>query len=57
LIAKASYWQRAALIVGGIGLIDPGVVTDILGAGIAAIVIATQVITRRTARETIKAAE
>jgi TRAP transporter 4TM/12TM fusion protein len=42
LLTAANWWQRAALIVGGLLLIDPGLVTDIIGAMIAITVIASQ---------------
>jgi TRAP transporter 4TM/12TM fusion protein len=41
-ITAASPWQRALLIAGGLLLIDPTVVTDVIGAAIAAAVAATQ---------------
>jgi TRAP-type uncharacterized transport system fused permease subunit len=41
-ITAASPWQRALLIAGGLLLIDPTVVTDVIGATIAAAVAATQ---------------
>jgi TRAP transporter 4TM/12TM fusion protein len=47
LITPARYWQRAVLIVAGLLLIDPGLVTDIIGAFLAAAVIATQIIEKR----------
>ena len=40
LLAAASLWQRALLIAGGVLLIDPGLVTDIIGAGLVAVVAA-----------------
>jgi TRAP transporter 4TM/12TM fusion protein len=50
-LGPALLWQRALLLVGGLGLIDPGVTTDIVGAGAAVIVAASQLVARRTARE------
>jgi TRAP transporter 4TM/12TM fusion protein len=41
-LTATSNWQRAALICGGLLLIDPGLVTDLIGAGIVAVVIAVQ---------------
>jgi TRAP transporter 4TM/12TM fusion protein len=41
-ITAASGWQRMLLIAGGLLLIDPGLVTDIVGACIALVVIAVQ---------------
>jgi TRAP-type uncharacterized transport system fused permease subunit len=46
-LTAANPWQRALLIAGGLLLIDPGLVTDIIGAGIAAIVIGVQWLERR----------
>lgn len=41
-ITAANGWQRALLIAGGLLLIDPGLVTDLIGAAIALVVIALQ---------------
>jgi TRAP-type uncharacterized transport system fused permease subunit len=49
-ITAASYWQRALLTAGGICLVFPGVWTDLAGAGLAGIVIVTQLLERRAAR-------
>jgi len=57
LLTHSTYWQSAALVVAGLLLIDPGLITDLIGAVLAAIVIATQWLARRTARETVKAVE
>jgi TRAP transporter 4TM/12TM fusion protein len=51
-LAKASYWQRALLLGGGLMLIDPNWVTDLTGALILAVVIGTQLASRRWERET-----
>jgi TRAP-type uncharacterized transport system fused permease subunit len=48
-VTATSHWQRALLIAGGLLLIDPGLVTDIAGAGIAIFVAATQIAGRRAA--------
>jgi TRAP transporter 4TM/12TM fusion protein len=42
LLTAANGWQRALLVAGGLLLIDPGLITDIIGAVIALIVIAVQ---------------
>jgi len=55
-VTATTLWQRAALIVGGLLLIDPGLVTDILGAGIAAVVIGSQLLARRAAQSPVKTA-
>ncbi|MPZ37803.1 MAG: TRAP transporter fused permease subunit [Rhizobiales bacterium] len=46
-ITAANAWQRVLLIVGGLLLIDPGLITDTIGAVTAAVVIAVQLMTRR----------
>lgn len=56
-LGPALLWQRAALVVAGLGLIKPGVWTDLLGVAILAIVLVTQLLARRTERERIRAAE
>jgi TRAP transporter 4TM/12TM fusion protein len=48
-IVRSSLWQSVLLIVAGLMLIDPGWVTDVIGAVLAAIVIATQLATKRAA--------
>ena len=48
-VTAASHWQRALLSGGGICLVFPGVWTDLAGAGLAAVVIVTQLIERRAA--------
>jgi TRAP transporter 4TM/12TM fusion protein len=50
-LAAASYWQRALLLCGGLLLIDPDWMTDTIGAIILAVVIGTQYLSRRSARE------
>jgi TRAP transporter 4TM/12TM fusion protein len=50
-LAAANYWQRALLLGGGLLLIDPNWLTDIIGAAIAATVIGTQFLSRRAQRE------
>ena len=49
-LTATSNWQRAALICGGLLLIDPGLVTDLIGAGVVAVVIAAQWPAHREAR-------
>jgi TRAP transporter 4TM/12TM fusion protein len=41
-LTAANAWQRVALISGGLLLIDPGLVTDLIGAAIAIVVVVTQ---------------
>jgi TRAP transporter 4TM/12TM fusion protein len=57
LVTVARKWQRALLIVAGFCLIKPGVVTDLVGAGLAVGVIMTQVAARRAALKPEIAAE
>jgi TRAP transporter 4TM/12TM fusion protein len=47
LLTAASWWQRIALVVGGLLLIKPGLYTDLAGLAIAVLVLATQVLARR----------
>ena len=54
-VTAANIWQRALLIVGGLLLIDPGLVTDIIGAAIAVGVAAHQTLAQRSERpQTVK---
>jgi TRAP-type uncharacterized transport system fused permease subunit len=50
-VTRANPWQRVLLLAGGLLLIDPNWLTDIMGACIAALVIGTQVLSRRAERE------
>jgi TRAP transporter 4TM/12TM fusion protein len=54
-LTAAKGWQRAALICGGLLLIDPGLITDIIGAAIAAVVIAVQWPAHRAAQQAAQA--
>jgi TRAP transporter 4TM/12TM fusion protein len=47
LVTATNYWQRALLVVAGLLLIKPGWESDLIGAGIAVLVIATQLAARR----------
>jgi TRAP transporter 4TM/12TM fusion protein len=49
LVTAANLWQRAVLIGAGLLLIDPGLVTDIIGAVGAILVATAQVLARRGA--------
>jgi TRAP transporter 4TM/12TM fusion protein len=49
-------WQRALLIGGGLLLIDPGLITDILGAAVAIVVTASQLAGRRAAAKPMESA-
>ena len=46
-LTHSAYWQSALLVVGGLLLIDPHFSTDVIGAVLAAIVVATQLASRR----------
>jgi TRAP transporter 4TM/12TM fusion protein len=46
----ASYWQRAVLVVAGLCLIKPGLVTDAIGVALAGTVAASQLLARRAAQ-------
>ena len=48
-ITAASFWQRGLLAAAGLLLIDPGLVTDIMGAALAILVGTVQVLGRRDA--------
>jgi TRAP transporter 4TM/12TM fusion protein len=50
LVTAANPWQRAALIVAGLLLIDPGWLTDLIGAALAVGVAAPQTLALREAR-------
>ena len=49
-VTAASFWQRALLTAGGMCLVFPGVWTDLAGAGLAGIVVVTQLLERRDQR-------
>ena len=50
LVYKAAWWERMALIVGGVMLVDPGAITDIVGLSLIALGVVSQVIRKRAAR-------
>jgi len=49
LITHANLWQRFAMVAAAFCLIKPGIYTDLAGAGLAALVIAAQIVERRRA--------
>jgi TRAP transporter 4TM/12TM fusion protein len=53
LITSASLWQRVALVAAGLGLIKPGLLTDLVGVALVTAVIAAQILTRRAASTAI----
>ncbi len=57
LITAANTWQRAMLIIGGLLLIKPGLESDLIGAGLVAVVIVTQVLSKRAVPKPEIAAE
>ena len=46
-ITAANWWQRALLLTAGLLLIDPGLVTDLIGAAFLVIIVIAQMATRR----------
>jgi TRAP-type uncharacterized transport system fused permease subunit len=52
-VAHSVHWQSAALVVAGLLLIDPHVMTSVIGAAMTAVVIVTQVSARRTPKAEI----
>jgi TRAP transporter 4TM/12TM fusion protein len=54
LLGPAVLWHRAMLIAAGLLLIDLGLVTDLIGAGLAALVIVHQRLALRTAAQPAK---
>jgi TRAP-type uncharacterized transport system fused permease subunit len=48
-ITHSRLWQSAALVVGGLLLIDPEVSTDFIGAGLVALVAIVQLASRKSA--------
>jgi TRAP transporter 4TM/12TM fusion protein len=53
LLTACSLWQRVFLVVAALGLIDPGLWTDIAGVALTAIVVAAQLLARRRAAELV----
>jgi len=49
-ITRSALWQSAALVVAGLCLIDPGLITDVIGAAMTVFVAATQILARRAVR-------
>ena len=49
LLTPASYWQRIALVVAGLMLVDPTLVTDLIGGALALSVVVVQWMGRRGA--------
>jgi TRAP transporter 4TM/12TM fusion protein len=53
LLAACSLWQRALLVVAALCLIDPGLWTDMAGAGLTLLVAAVQILARRRLAEAV----
>jgi TRAP transporter 4TM/12TM fusion protein len=56
-VTAANTWQRVLLVIAGLLLIKPGVESDLIGAAFAIVVVATQVIARRTLADVAKVAK
>jgi UPF0716 family protein affecting phage T7 exclusion len=50
LLGPSTLWQSVLLVIAGLLLIEPGLMTDVIGAGLAAVVIGVQFAARRDAR-------
>jgi TRAP-type uncharacterized transport system fused permease subunit len=48
-VTHSKLWQSAALVVGGLLLIDPEISTDFIGVGLVALVVIVQLATRKAA--------
>ncbi|MBQ9914974.1 MAG: DUF3394 domain-containing protein, partial [Clostridia bacterium] len=46
LLRRMSWYQRAICLVGGLLLIYPGIVTDVIGVSLVAVVLVIQLLTR-----------
>ncbi|HJW11388.1 MAG TPA: DUF3394 domain-containing protein, partial [Albitalea sp.] len=51
LLAVARGWERVLLVIAALLLIKPGWITDLIGLGLLAIVVAAQLGARRATRE------
>ncbi|MBI3703196.1 MAG: hypothetical protein HY244_04910, partial [Rhizobiales bacterium] len=56
-LVHSTHWQSALLVVAGLLLIDPHLVTDVVGAIIAAAVVLVQLASKRAALKPEIAAE
>ena len=50
ILTKTPIWQRVLLIAGGLSLIYPGLLTDVIGIGVIALMLVVQVLLRRSER-------
>ena len=53
ILTKTPLWQRVLLIAGGLSLIYPGVLTDIIGIGVIALMLVVQVLLRNRQRHAV----
>ncbi len=53
-LTAASHWQRGLLIIGGLSLVYPSVLSDITGAVIIAVVVAAQLLGRNSELNTVR---
>ena len=53
MFRSASWWQRLLSVAGGLLLIYPGVVTDIIGLGMVGIVMVIQLLSNRHDRKAL----
>ena len=51
-LTPLKWWERGAMILGGLMMIDPGSVTDLIGTGLIAAIVVIQVIKSKTAKAT-----
>lgn len=52
LVHKALWWERLALVLGGVLLVDPGAVTDIIGIALMASAVVSQVLRKKATKAT-----
>ena len=50
ILTKTPIWQRVLLIAGGLSLIYPGLLTDVIGIGVIALMLFVQVLLRNKER-------
>ena len=53
VFAKAPIWQRVLLIAGGLSLIYPGLLTDVIGIGVIALMLVVQMLLRNRQRAAV----
>ena len=50
VVARAPWWQRILLAAGGLCLIDPSLMTDIVGVAAIVIVVVLQIVMRKRSK-------